>query len=255
MRKELLNGLTQKTHKIEDTDQTQFLVLQNVSTAAKIKTEIKREKGRDERLFNTMNVAFLNEAQIKVQSLLTSHAPKQFQLATVANDDAGTTVVVKEAVIDLAYGGELLQNQNDVIENYLTTLGKVTDSSLFIFEAGKVTPHPYVVKEQTYKSTEIDKKVDLTQTDFLIFDATALPSEIDIRVNGEKINRTAESLLIDQKDRFGVIAFDENDKPIFGTYKSVVLDVRMAQEVRLEDNADPRIDIKYYSIKTPLKNA
>lgn len=253
MRKTEINGATQKTLVIEKTDDPELLVLENVSTSAKLKTElIRQEGGSDQRLFNTMNVLLILEGQNKIQAFLNGGAPKQFQLKTVPNDDAGTSTVIDTAAIDLAYNGEIMLNQNDTITNYLTNLGKVTTSSIFTFGSKRVSPFPYIMKEQTYKATEIQKEINLLETDFLVFDKDSLPTEIDMRINGQKIKRTSEALLIDQKDRFNIVGVDENGNSIFGTAKAVVLDVREAQNVYLEDNSEPRTDIKYYSVKVPF---
>lgn len=255
MRKTEINGLTQKTLTIEKSDDPQLLVLENISTSAKLKTELIRQEGTsgDVRLFNSMNVLQILEGQNKIQSFLTGKSIKQFQLKTVPNDDAGNNTVIDEAVIDLAYNGEIMLNQNDTVNNYLTNLGKTTTSSIFSFGGQSVSPFPYVMKEQTYKATETQKEINLKETDFLVFDKDNLPSEIDFRINGQKQKRTTETLLIDQKDMFNIVGFDENDKPIFGTAKAVVLDVRGMSNVYLEDNSEPRVDIKYYSVQTPFK--
>ncbi|WP_047788776.1 hypothetical protein [Tenacibaculum mesophilum] len=252
MRKTVIDGVTQKTLEILKSDDPQLLVLENVSVDAKLKTElIRQEGGSDQRLFNAMNVLQILEGQNKIQAFLTGKSVKQFQLKTVANADAGTNVVIDEAVVDLAYNGEILLNQNDSVNNYLTNLGKTSSSAIYSFGGQDVSPYAYIMKEQTYKATEVQKEINLSETDFLVFDKNNLPSEIDFRINGQKQKRTSEALLIDQKDMFNVVGFDENDKPIFGTAKAVVLDVRGMSNVYLEDNSEPRVDIKFYSVKTP----
>ncbi|RLK02364.1 hypothetical protein [Tenacibaculum discolor] len=254
MRKTVIDGATQKTLEILKTDDPQLLVLENVSVNAKLKTElIRQEGGSDQRLFNTMNVLLTLEGQNKIQAFLNKQAIKQFQLKTVPNGDAGTNVVIDTAAIDLAYGGEIMLNQNDSVNNYLTNLEKTSTSSIYSFGGQNVSPFPYIMKEQTFKATETQKEINLIETDFLVFDKDNLPTDIDFRINGQKQKRTSETLLIDQKDIFNIVGFDENDKPIFGTAKAVVLDVRGMQSVYLEQNTDPRSDIKYYSVKTPFK--
>lgn len=253
MRKTDLTGLTQKTLTIEKSDDPQLLVLQNVSVNAKLKTELIRQEGTsgDQRLFNTMNVLQLLEAQNKIESFLSGRKVKQIVIKEGEDTDLNPITVIDTAAIDLGYGGELMLNQNDVVNNYITNLGKVEGSSVLSFGGQDVSSFPYMVKEQTYKATEIQKQINLTETDFLVFDKDSLPTEIDFRINGQKQKRTSEALLLDQKDYFGFVGVDESGSLIYGTAKAVVLDVRGMSDVYLEDNSEPRTDIKYYSVKTP----
>ncbi len=251
MRKEVLDGVTTKTYQVKKGDDPRYMVLQNVSVNSKVKAEIKRETDPDQKLFNTTKVITLLEGQNKIEHIVTKAILKQFELATVKDTTDVDKVVIKEAKLDLAYGGEITLGQNDTIDIKAENLEKIADSSLYTFEGVKVAGIPYIVKEQTYKADQVQKEIDLLNVDFLMFHIDALPTKVELRVKGQKVTRTSEALLIDQKDVFNTIGYDENGKAIFGTYKTVVLDVRGAESVYLEDEREPRIDIKYHTVKLP----
>lgn len=251
MREESLNGLTTKTHQVKKGADPQFCVLTNVSKSAKLKVEVTKEIGDDEKLFKSINIPFLLEAQNKIERATKGGILKQFELATVKDTLNADIVVVKEAKIDFAHGGEISLGQNDTVDIYATNLGKVASSKMFTFEGTGVSQNVYEIKERTFKSDEPQQKVDLATTHFLVLDVDKMPSEIEFRVNAQKITRTKEALLIDQKDKYNTIGYDQNQKAIFGYYKAIVIDVRACSEVIMEDETDPRTDIKYYTVKTP----
>ena len=176
---------------------------------------------------------------------------RQFELANFKNKDNKDVLSIKESKIDLAHGGEITLGQNDKIEMVLSDLGGLQNSNMYTFEGRKASPFVYEIKERTFRSDQPELKLDLSTTDFLVLDSSTLPSEIEFRVGTQKIVSTPETLLIDQKDKFNTIGYDESQKPIFGTYKAVVLDVRNCSEVTMEDESNPRKDIKYHTVKIP----
>lgn len=251
MRDVILNGKTQITHETVKGDDPQFLVFNNVSVDARLKVEVKKEIGSDKKLFNTINIPYLLEMQNKIEHYSTGRQLREIHLVTAMDDTNAPVIAVKTAKIDLAYGGEISLGQNDKVITLATDLKKIADSTLFTFEGTSVSNQVYEVKERTFKKDELQKKIDLATTDFLVFDVNSIPSKVEFRVNAQKITRTAESLLLDQEDTFNTVGYDHQGTPIYGTYKSVVIDVRACEEVLLEDETDPRADIKYHTVKTP----
>ena len=170
MRTESLNGLTQKTYQVKKGDDPQFLVLDNISVDANLKVEVKKEIGSDQKLFNTINVAYLLEMQNKIERYALGGILREIHLVTTQDELGANLTAVKLAKIDLAFGGEINLGQNDKVDILLSNLKKTAYSSLHTFEGTSVSNAVYEVKERTFKAEELQKKIDLTTTDFLVFD-------------------------------------------------------------------------------------
>jgi hypothetical protein len=251
MKKINIDGLESATHVVKKGFDPQYLVMQNSSPDATLKIEVTKEKGSDEKLFNTIPLGFLLELQNKIEFSRGAGVMRQFELDIVKDSADADVTVLKESKIDLAYNGEIYLGQNDTVEIVANSLLKIASSSLYTFEGVGVSPNVYAIKELTFKLDEPQKKIDLESTDFLVLDAAKIPSEIEFRVGTQKVVRTPEAILIDQKDKFNTVGYNADGTPIFGTFKAVVIDVRACSEVIMEDDRAERIDIKYFTVKTP----
>lgn len=250
MKKVELNGKDKIVHQITKANASQSVMFKHIGLGATIKAEVIRDVDSDEKLYNAMNIAMLNEAQDKIEHLITGRSLKQFKLVNV--DINGSPVpVIEQAKIDLAYGGEIALLQNETVDITLSSLGELPQSSMFTFEGFGVSKGLYDVKDKTFKTDETQEAVDLANTQFLVFNPDNLPTEIDFRVNGQKVTRTSEALKLEQIDKYQVVGYDVDGNAVFGYSKALVLDVRGFESVYLENEGINRQDIKYYQISTP----
>ncbi|MDB0615793.1 hypothetical protein PL372_09615 [Tenacibaculum dicentrarchi] len=241
------------TLRIKEGDDSQILFLKNVSPTATIKTEIVSEVQDNIKLFPKLDILFLLEMQNKIESLISGRKIKQYLINSYSLPNSKSKVLlISEVAIDLMYGGELSIAPNEYVINDFTGLVTVADVPMtsFSFEGVRKSQFPCVVKSHTFNADRSEQKVDLSSADFIVFDSDFIPSKIEMRVNGEKVVRTPETLTYLQNDAFGVVGF-LGVKPVFGGSRAVVLDVRGVSNLEFEDDRDPRVDIKYYSVKTP----
>lgn len=250
MKKVELNGKDKLVHQITKTNAAQSVMFKHIGLGATMKVEVIRDVDSDEKLYNAINIAMLNEAQDKIEHLISGRRLKQFNIINV-NKNGTAVPVIEQAKIDLAYGGEIVLLQNETVDITLSSLNALPDSSMFTFEGFGVSQGLYEVKEKTFKTDETQETVDLENTQFLVFDPNNLPTEIDFRVNGQKVTRTAEALKLEQIDRYQVVGYGVDGDAVFGYSKALVLDVRGFESVYLENEGDNRQDIKYYQIVTP----
>ncbi|WP_233890472.1 hypothetical protein [Tenacibaculum piscium] len=250
------------TLKIKEGDDSQILFLKNVSPTATIKSEIVIEVQDNIKLFPKLDLLFLLELQNKIESLVSGRKIKQYfidkGLFSIGKD--GTRLppesqngFLKEVAIDLMYNGELSIGANEYILNEFSGLlsNEDGDMTAFSFEGVRKSQFPCIVKSHTFNADRSEQKVDLAVADFIVFDADKIPSKIEMRINGEKVVRTPETLQYLQNDTFGVVGF-KGSTPVFGGTRAVVLDVRGVSNLDLEDESEPRKDIKYFSVKTPF---
>ncbi|WP_271404994.1 hypothetical protein [Tenacibaculum soleae] len=226
---------------IKDGDDCQLLAFSNESPNALLKVEHKRESGTDIKLFTDLKVGYLLEAQNKILALLNEKPVKTFEVLDGK---------IKTSVIDLAFGGEINILTNESID-FSVKNSSATEQSPVIaraFEGYQVSPYHYVVKKQTFKKENTQKEIDLSTADFLVFDV--LPDEIEIRAKGQKIVRDKESILIDQADNFGVVAFD-SEIAVLGSKYAKVIDVRGVESVYLEQE-DATADLVFHTVKIPF---
>lgn len=226
---------------IKDGDDCQLLAISNESPNALLKVEHKRESGTDVKMFTDLKVGYLLEAQNKIQALINKTPVKIFEVLDGR---------IKTSVIDLAFAGEINILTNESID-FAVKQSLATEQSpvtVRAFEGVQVSPHHYVVKKQTFKKENTQKEIDLSTTDFLIFDT--LPDEVEIRVKGQKIVRDAESILIDQADNFGVIAYD-SEVAVLGSKYAKVIDVRGVESVYIEQE-DASADLVFHTVKIPF---
>ncbi|MCD8454576.1 hypothetical protein LNJ08_09225 [Tenacibaculum finnmarkense genomovar ulcerans] len=243
------------TVKIKEGDDPQILFLKNVSASATLKTEIVSEIKDNVKVFPKLDLLFLLELQNKVEALRSGRKIKQYLIQSASlldSSDSSKVDMISEVAIDLMYGGELSIGANEYVLNEIGGLQdlKSEGMSAFSFEGVRKSQFPCVVKSHTFNAERSEQRVDLSVADFIVFDSLKIPSKIEMRINGEKVVRTPETLKILQNDAFGVVGFNEA-VPVFGGSRAVVLDVRGVSSLEFEDDSEPREDIKYYSVKTP----
>ncbi|OSY89314.1 hypothetical protein WH52_01355 [Tenacibaculum holothuriorum] len=257
MEKISLNGESQLTHQIEKHHQAGAIVVLNASVDAKVKVELNPAEDSTRKTIPKIGLVLAVEAQNKIDALLsmagTSMPKKQFFLGTAndTSDPAVAKTVIKQATLDIAWGGELALAEKDTVDVTLSDLEKIADSSVLTLESRKTSVAPYVIQEHVFEGKHSTLKVSLANKDVLFFDKAKLPNKITLIENGQRVDYSAERLLLEQIDTFGCIGYDENGKPIEGTYKAVVLPVSKATEVTFEDETDNRGDYRYYSIELP----
>ncbi|WP_422091311.1 hypothetical protein [Tenacibaculum ovolyticum] len=251
MKKTDLSGQKSLKHQVKRGEEPQLVLLKNVSPDATIKVEISRERGDDQKLFNHLPVGVLLEAQNKIEALTTGRAMKIFSIKEASAGEA-TVNVIEQAVIDVAYGGEIALAQNDTVDISLSVLSSVQDSSLSIFGGLNDSPFPYMISEKTYNADRNEEEVSFSDGQFVILPIDSIPTEIEIKRGKKKQILDAESLKHKAIDDHGVIGFDKNEEPIYGYSNCIVLDIRNLDSVTFEDESEPRKDIKYYMVNTPF---
>ncbi|WP_028889067.1 hypothetical protein [Tenacibaculum ovolyticum] len=251
MKKTDLSGLKSLKHQVKIGNEPQLVLLKNVSPDALLKVEISRQDVDDQKLFNPLSVGMVLEAQNKIEALTTGRAIKIFSVKEGSNAANQPVDVIEQAVIDVAYGGEIALAQNDTVDIGLSSLSSIQDSSMLIFGGLNDSPFPYVISEKTYNADRNEEEVSFVDGQFIIIPIDSIPTEIEIKRNGKKQILDAESLKHKAIDDHGVIGYDKTEDPIYGFLKCIVLDVRNLDSVTFEDESEPRKDIKYYMVNTP----
>lgn len=243
-----LNGVNSKTHSIESGQDPSKLVFSDVNPEAKLKVELSRENEMTVKVFPDLKVGFLLEAQKKIEAL--SHtgvtampfSAKSYQL----KESSTGASIIKTAIIDLGVNGEIGLGSNDQIKISLSNLAKVDTTSVDIIGGSREAEMLYSFRENIWRASNDEKKVELDKVDYLVFAPNQLPEFIDLLSNQQKVELSESTLLAFQDDLFGMIASDGSELH-FGTKYAVVLDVRGVSQVYLK-KASKASDIKFYSV-------
>lgn len=235
--KESLNGFGTKT--ITITDNVQDLVFKNISPDATIKVVVRRDGEEEFTPIPTIGFGKLVEAHQKVKSIALA-SEVCLQVVNVANDDAGTTDVYDQVVLNICQG-EYVQKDSDTIVVYLSNLSKITaDSEVFSVE-GKVIGNKFsVLDKYSYIHTKDKQELDVRGKHFLLVSPDNVPEEIVVYYEGNQSKDINEDLLkAINKSEHGLVRMDVaangDITPIFGAKEIFVLDIRDVSKLVIKD--------------------
>ncbi len=249
-----LDGTNSKTHSIESGNDPSKLVCSNISPDAKIKVELSRENEMTVKIFPDLKVGFILEAQKKIEALSNigvtqmPFSAKSYQLlqSSVAGSDTDIQTI-KTAIIDLGVNGEIKLGANDQVKLTLSNLSKVESSKIDVIGGRKNSDLLYSFRENTWRASSDEKKVELQNVDYLVFNPSQLPDTIDLLADQQKQELSKSTLLAFQDDIFGLIAL-EGTTAHYGAKYAVVLDVRGVSQVYLKKSSLTSTDVKFYSV-------
>lgn len=270
MKKYDLGGKPSESIELTNSEEPQSLVFKDVSDNAVISVELSRDTRKGERTIVPLNLPFVVEAQNKIEALLASSqsavvngklfVTPVFDIKklyytkadhnTADPDPANHTFkkALKTSIVDLAFNGEIPLGDNDRMDVDLKTLDSITSTTMTVLGGRRTSKDIYTINQAIFKDELTEVEVKNKEFDFIVFDKDAMPEEIEFMYGSQKRVLTAELILQLQEDRFGVVGIDENNAPILGTNKAVVLRVSDATSVYLKhDNLAE--NLKYYTVK------
>jgi len=249
MSKTVLNGLGSKTATFKDS--LISFIINAVATAATLKLTIERDGVGEKTFIPTIKMGALVEAQDKIM-FLTQRQNSIRRVDTVANDDAGTTEVFKNLVLDIGTDGEIKLNDSDEIVTKFSSLAKITADSYIEDVEGIVRGSNNIsYNKVNYLQSQDKKPVSLVGVDFLVFTADKMPEAVELSVKGKSVKLSSENILAYQEETFGLIrktyAANGDVTDHYGTVDAVLIDVRGADKCTVYDEAQGA-DFVFYTV-------
>lgn len=249
MSKTILNGYGSKG--VDFNQNLKSLILDKVAVASKLKLTLSRDGSSDKVLVPTIKTGVLVESQDKIK-FLTHRQNAIRRVLTVANDDAGTTEVFSNAILDVGTSGEIVIDDSDSLNADFQSLGKITaDSYIDSIEGATKGATTIMYKKNHYNKSWDSKPFSPIGVDFFVLPADVLPESVEITYGSETVKITSTQLLSLQEETFGIIrktyAVDNSVTDHYGTVDAVLVDVRGVQKFVINDEAQAN-DFTFYSV-------
>lgn len=247
MIKKNLSGV-QQTIVLEGLERPQFLAFQYIGRNTEIKAEIQRVGKDTVKLISKTSIAVLHEAQQKIKRLVdnTPIVPIVFN-----NDES----FIEGVIIQLSIGGEIgFDDVNDKIVVTLTNMDN-KGGSCYVIGASSTTKNYYRFVDQFYDGKSDEMRMDVNDFDFLVFRTAEYFPELIEKFYENDVDRENEpQIKFKESLVHGVVGYNINAvvdgivyEPQFGSFKSIVIDVRGLQILTLKDERGN--DYSFHAVK------